>query len=219
MLQRNSDYNRIKFTEPEKVTKEPVEKVAEETTKPIDSTVYRSDNNRGMESRGGRSILSAGQGSITDKGGPKKYEGSSTNNSIWDNNILQKLSESKDSGESIKETQAKIIDHRQSMREERMNNIVDSLQKTDTRKANSVSDVTSPEHAGSSYKAPKHNISIFDDVADFTRVPEKTAGEMASEESNKSKEKDESWKDIKKPESTRSMFDNLFDNITRNEKN
>jgi hypothetical protein len=206
MLQRNKDYNKIKFTEPEQVETETKKVAKEQPSLALDAETPRNNSNR--------TILSAGQGSITDFGGPKKYIGSQTKNSIWDSDVIEKLSKSDDSGEKIKSERMESVTRREDIQRDRLTSMVESLQNTDLRKANSVAGIS--EVAETTYKAPSRNISIFDS-GDFDRVPDKTAGEKAVEESRKVKDKDDSWKTIDKGSSTKSVFDTLFDKLAGQE--
>ncbi len=203
-LQRNQDSGKISFLNEITETKE--EKVAEQKeTKQELKTPQKSDNSSAIESKG-NPILSAGQGNISDFGGPSKYVKSETSNSIWDSNKLESLAKREDSGEKIKQENKQATLKRENIEKERMNEMVESLQNTDIRKADNVSSIGG--FKGSKYNMPQNNISIFDDE-EFERVPEKTNGEKLAEiERNK---KDDSWKDIRKPTTTKDFFNKMFD--------
>lgn len=217
MLQRHKDSNKIAFIE-NQINQEPiVEKKAEEikVEKEIESDVSRSDNSRGLNSRSGeKSILSAGGSSIKDTGGPRKYVGSETQNSIWGSSVVEKLIATADGGERIKQEKKDLANLRENFQRERLDSMVESLNNTDTRKASSVSSIG--ELSGGSFRTPSNSMSIFDST-DFQRVPEKTDGEKMVESARTEKAKDESWKTINKTQSPKSVFDKLFENIEKNE--
>jgi len=72
------------------------------------------------------------------------------------------------------------------------------------------------ENEGSfKFLSGKNNMSIFDND-DFERIPDKTSGEMITEESQKRKEqKDESWKVSTKALSSKDITSKLFDKLTK----
>lgn len=150
----------------------------------------KTNNNDLINSTRGSGILSAGVGTVSDMGGPNKYQGSQTNNSIWDSNILDELVDVKGNDEKIKEEKQAVEKLRKGMRKEALDQLAKSISETDTRKDATV--VKSSEYNGSSYQTPKTNMSIFD--ADFSNLPEETEGEKISKRANAPKEKDESWK-------------------------
>lgn len=209
MLQRHKDSNKIAFIE-NQLNQEPViEKKAEpKKVEKKESDVARADNSRGMNRGGERSILSAGGSSIKDTGGPKKYVGSETQNSIWGSSVVENLIATADGGERIKQEKKDLANIRENFQRERLDSMVDSLNSTDTRKASSVSSIG--EFAGGTFKSPSNSMSIFDS-ADFERVPEKTNGEKMAESARTAKAKDESWKTINKTQSPKSVFDKLFE--------
>ena len=176
------------------------------------------DNNESVASRFSKSILSAGQGNITNIGGPKKQLGSETNNSIWDSGILERLAETPGNKEKTAEDKEEIETLRNSMKSGRIDEMVESLKETDQRKDATVTGMSEyHDRDARSYQLPSRNISIFDtkEEMDFRRVPEKTAGEQSVEEAAIPKEKDESWKDIKGAPRLKNTLDTLFDNLTK----
>ena len=207
VLQRNQDAGKISFLNKNEEAKE--EKPAEQKEAQQElKTPQRSDNSSAIESKG-NPILSAGQGTISDFGGPSKYMRSETSNSIWDSGKLEGLAKKQDSGERIKKENKQSSLKREDIRKERRDEMVESLQNTDMRKTNNVSSIGG--FKGSKYNLPQNNMSIFDDKA-FERVPEKTSGEKLAEiERNK---KDDSWKDIKKPTTTKDFFNKMFDEVS-----
>jgi hypothetical protein len=72
------------------------------------------------------------------------------------------------------------------------------------------------EYSGGTYKSSKSNISIFDNEA-FGRLSEKSEGEKLSDEINKPKQKDESWKNNFGTKKTSNLINSLFDNPSSKE--
>jgi len=203
-LQKNEDSGKINFLN--KIIEIKEEKIAEQKVNKQElKTPQKSDNSSAIESKGSP-ILSAGQGTISNIGGSSKYVKSETSNSIWDSNKLESLAKKEDSGERIKKENKQATLKRENIEKERLDEMVDSLQETDMRRANNVSGIGG--FKGSKFNMPENNISIFDDK-EFERVPEKTNGEKLAEiERNK---KDDSWKDIRKPTTTKDFFNKMFD--------
>ena len=179
----------------------------------VDLTPMKADNNRWQESRVSGSILSAGMG---DKEvANRNYLGSQSNNSIFDDSILDKMAEKKGGDEIIAESKEAVQKARNSWNEERRDEMVDALQKTDQRKSSSILDVNASE--GQSYKTPTGNLSIFDnftDGKDFNQVPDQTHGEKAAQESRQKRAKDDSWKQQKGSSRPNNSLDNFFDKLT-----
>ena len=103
---------------------------------------------------------------------------------------------------------------RNSIKEERLNDLVDGIRSADTRKGNVVSSMqdSNGSDAGSNYISPSQGISMFDDGKDFERIPEKTEGEKISEAKKEVKE-DNSWRETKGTFSTSKLLDNMLDNL------
>jgi hypothetical protein len=208
-LQRHNKSGLISFID-KVIESKAAEASAEATNAEPLKPAQKADNSSAIDNRAG-SILSAGKGSVTDFGGPSKYIGSQTSNSIWDSGVIESLAGEQDNGEKIKEENLQLKSNRNAIKEERLDNMAQSLQETDMRKADSVA--SSGEFSGSKYSMPQNNISIFDSE-EFERVPEKTAGEQLEKEVVK----DDTWKDIKPATKTSDQFNKMFDNMTDNEK-
>ena len=209
-LQRHNKSGLISFID-KVIESKAAEASAEATNAEPLKPAQKADNSSAIDNRAG-SILSAGRGSVSDFGGPKKHIGSQTSNSICDSKIVESLAAKQDNGEKIKEENLQLKSNRNAIKEERLDNMAQALQDTDMRKADSVA--SSGEFSGSKYSMPQNNISIFDS-AEFERIPEKTAGEQLGK---KEVVKDESWKDIRKATTTNDKFNKMFDDITNNEK-
>jgi hypothetical protein len=209
-LQRHKQSGLISFLD-KTIEAKAAEAAATESNEAPLKPAQKADNSSAIDNRAG-SILSAGRGSVSDFGGPKKHIGSQTSNSIWDSKIVESLAAKQDNGEKIKEENLQLKSNRNAIKEERLDNMAQALQDTDMRKADSVA--SSGEFSGSKYSMPQNNISIFDS-AEFERIPEKTAGEQLGK---KEVVKDESWKDIRKATTTNDKFNKMFDDITNNEK-
>ena len=208
-LQRHNKSGLISFLD-KTIEAKAAEAAATESNEAPLKPAQKADNSSAIDNRAG-SILSAGKGSVTDFGGPSKYIGSQTSNSIWDSGVIESLAGEQDNGEKIKEENLQLKSNRNAIKEERLDNMAQSLQETDMRKADSVA--SSGEFSGSKYSMPQNNISIFDSE-EFERVPEKTAGEQLEKEVVK----DDTWKDIKPATKTSDQFNKMFDNMTDNEK-
>jgi len=225
MAQKNQDQHRIKFLEdailgkkietPE--IKKAEKKPNEEWKNPENQRPMRSDNSKTIDNRSSKSILSAGGGKITDFGGPKKQMGSQTANSIWDSGIIEKLAKTKGNKEKVQEEKFETEKYKNSMKANRLDDMVKSLQETDLRKDATIqSSGVSSKDPG--YKAPSRNISIFDTTNDFERVPEQTTGEKSAAESRKAKAKDDSWKKVSGSYKTEDAVNNLFNKLFETKK-
>jgi hypothetical protein len=160
--------------------------------------------------------LSAGGGSIKETGGPNKFIGSESHNSIWNTEKLAELKQSKDNKEKTTEEKQSITNVRASMRKERIDAMVEGIKSGEQRKDATVASIDSSD--GQSYHAPTRGISIFDS-AEFERVPEKTDGEKSADSARKPKEKDESWKELHRPMSSKDIVNNLFEKLTGEKSN
>ena len=214
MLQRMSDQHKIKFTE--KVAEEaPVEIRQEDWARSPDTMEDQKskklNNSEVIDSvRSANSVLSAGGGSIKDNGGPSKYIGSSTQNSIWDTDIVEKLSETKSNKEKTLEAKEHIQNVRKNVRKESLDNLTKALEHTDTRKSSDVQSLS--ELTPTQRKASPNNLSIFDTEV-FDNMPEKTAGEKIAEAARAEKDVDDSWRGTKGTLKSTDIVNNLFDKL------
>ena len=223
MIQRMSDQHRIKFTEDTLASEDnSVNKKAnaESEDQKIEKLIQEQkskkiDNSDVINTRGDKGILSAGRaasGGVTDIGGSTKYMGAETKNSIWDSEKIDKLIGSKDNGEKIREEREGLERVRNGLKQESLDNLAEALSETETRKDATVTSVG--EFSGSSFKAPKNNLSIFDTNV-FEDMPEKTEGEIVAENARKEKEKDDSWKDHRGTRKMSGLVDSLFENLNQ----
>jgi len=167
-----------------------------------------------MVSRGTK-VMSAAGGTVTDMGGPKKFVKSEISNSIFDSEVLDRLKEVKTSREETDEEKSNINRVRNSINDEVMDSLAESLRDTDQRKGSSVSQVG--EYSGSSYNKPKNGISIFDTEKDFSRVPEKTDGEKLAEKLEQERNATEdNWRYDSPTKSIKSLQDSFIDNVLKN---
>jgi len=170
----------------------------------------------------GSSIISANAGGITDMGGPQKQIKTPISNSIFDPDKNAKEAKKIDSKTATKIEKEKIATNRRISETERMDELVESLQNTDQRKASSVHRTGTGNIESTDFKASRNNMSIFDS-GDFSRVPEKTAGEKISEQvSEKKSQVDNSWrqngKSLKSSEVSNRFFDGLVEKLDSNER-
>jgi hypothetical protein len=221
MLQKNKNSSKIAFLEEasaEQIPQPQGKPEIRDAFKPSVAQKLDSFDNLSQSKNPEKSILSAGNGSITDTGGPKRFMGSESHNSIWDNDKLKDLKASEDNKEKTLKTTQRIKDIRNEMKQERMNELVEGLQSSDQRKASSVAKIESDDANDRNYKNPTRGISIFDS-AEFERVPEKTDGEKSAQNARAARTKDESWKTIKGTVSTKSIVDSLFSKLTGEDSN
>lgn len=179
---------------------------------PEDHKAQKMNNNSALESRGDK-FLAAGQGEISNQGGSGSYMGKQTNNSIWDNDVLTNLADKQSNHESTSEEKAAMEKTRNGFKQDRLDSMVESLQNSDMRKANTVGDLSSSDGSAgrtSDYRLPKNNISMFDN-GDFDRVPEKSVGDEIREAARKPKEKDNSWRELKPAQKLNDKISKLFD--------
>jgi hypothetical protein len=155
-----------------------------------------------------KSIMSSKAGNITEIGGPSKFIGSESGNSIFNSAKIEIAAKEK---ENEKQTLNDPKLARQQAEKERLDKLVAALKEIDQRKSSTVS--TSGTYQGDNYKTTHNNMSIFD-TNDFERLPEKTAGETTSEETQKRRsQKDESWKHNGKTTSSSDVINRMFDNL------
>jgi len=229
MAQKNHDMSTIKFLEEalfgkkEEKTYEPEMKNSERAEKnshPKEwekiTPAQKLNNSQAMDSRFTKSVLSAGgagQGGISDMGGPQKQLGAQSNNSIWDSGILERLSQTKCNKEKTTEEKQENLNHKNSMKQGRIDEMVSSLNETDNRKSANISQIGGYVERDGAYKPPTRNLSIFDTDLNFDRVPETTEGEKAT--AKVVKQKDDSWKTISKSKKISNVLDGFFDNLTK----
>ena len=212
MINKNKDAHRIKFLEDAIVG----DKKQAEEQKPLQSSEPIKKEKQ-PDIKNDRSILSAGVGEITDTGGPRRQLGTQTNNSIWDSSVLDKLANTPSNKEKTLDKKENIDRLRNSLKQGRIDEMVQSLQDTDTRKDAGVRNIGEYTERGAKYQMPTRHMSIFDSDTDFGRVPNKTAGEAVTEEIIKPKEKDDSWKETKGTKKVNNVLDNFFDSIIKND--
>lgn len=214
-----SDQGRIKFAEDNII--EDKKKVAQVSSKSENDILEEKlnsqkskkiDNSKVIESvRSAKSILSAGGGSIKDDGGPRKYIGSETQNSIWDTGVVEKLCSIKTNKEKTIEEKEHIQRVRNSIKQEELDNMVDALQETDTRKESSVKELNGS--FSNNYNVPKNSLSIFNSKI-FDEMPEKTDGEKMVEKNKIPKEKD--WENKIGTTKPNDYVNKLFEALTKN---
>ena len=156
-----------------------------------------------------KSIFSTRGGVVTDIGGPSRQIKTDISNSIWDPNKLQSMI-NKEAEKPINERES-LEKQRKDREAQRMDELVENLKTTDTRKASGVTPLSS--YIGSNYKTPINAMSIFD-TEEFSRLAEKTEGEKLSDNLKAEKETDESWRSGKQIRSTRDVVNDLFDKLS-----
>ena len=219
MIQKMSDEHKINFLEKKENIDIP-EKNQVESEKTLaqlaEEQKAKKMNNKDNGLMTSKNIRSAVSGVIREEGGPSKFIKSETSNTIWENNKSERISKEIDSKTRVKEEKEQIASNKRIAEEKRMNELVNSLKETEQRKSATIS--PSGNFSGSTYNAPKNNMSIFDNK-EFERVEEKTAGEKVTEENKKKlNQKDESYKNSGKQVSSKDFVNRFFDNLLNNEK-
>jgi hypothetical protein len=158
---------------------------------------------------------------VTDMGGPSKYIKSESSPSIWDNDKLTRLFDTQDSRDKVEEEKQDTKSSRQSMKDERLNLLVDGLSGTDQRKTATVLPAgdQSVSDDQSRFGKPTKNLSIFDfmgneQLAEFSNLPKSTGGERVSQyKSEQNSQHDESWREAKTPVTSNGIVNSLFDSL------
>jgi len=220
MIQRMSDQHKIEFTD---ALKPIVESHVKETENAIVDNCVESQKSKKLNNsevinsvRSANSVLNAGGGSIRDEGGPRKYIGSETQNSIWDTDVVEKLSgtlSNKEKTDAEKENRQAM---RKSVRQESLDNMTEALSQTDTRKASDVSSLSERESVNYR-KSSSNNLSIFDSNV-FDDMPEKTAGEIMAENARVEKEADTSWRNNRATFKSKDVVNRLFNDLMKDSK-
>ena len=220
MIQRMSDQHKIEFTD---ALKPIVESHVKETENAIVDNCVESQKSKKLNNsevinsvRSANSVLNAGGGSIRDEGGPRKYIGSETQNSIWDTDVVEKLSgtlSNKEKTDAEKENRQAM---RKSVRQESLDNMTEALSQTDTRKASDVSSLSERESVNYR-KSSSNNLSIFDSNV-FDDMPEKTAGEIMAENARVEKEADTSWRNNRGTFKSKDVVNRLFNDLMKDSK-
>jgi len=218
MLQRMSDQHKIKFAEKTE-TKVPVEITKQDWPKGDnkileDQKAKKLNNSEVINStRSANSVLNAGGGSIRDEGGPSKYIGAETQNSIWDTNVVEKLAGTQSNKEKTDAEKENRQAQRKSIRQESLDNMTEALSQTDTRKASDISSLSERESVN--YRKPvSNNLSIFDSEV-FDNMPEKTAGEIMADNARIEKEADTSWRDNRGTFKSKDVVNRLFNGLMK----
>lgn len=176
------------------------------------------DNNQAVQSRFADAILSAGgsgKGGISNLGGSSRQYGSRTQNSIFDSEVLDRLAKEPDNREKTKEEKLSRDQYRNTLRQETLDSMVEGLKNVETRKDSTVTNLGEFVARSSNYTPPRNNISMFDDDKNFSRVPDKTEGEIDKDLSRQPREKDTSWREVKGSSRINNVLDNLFNQLTK----
>ncbi len=222
MIQRASDYNKINFLDNGKdysdqvyAGKDKEKKKAEES---IESNKAKKLGNT-TDSMHSSTILSAGRGIADNSKLPTRRDKNSYQSSIFNPDKISEMATKASNDEKTKLEKENVSNKRKSLKSSILEEMEKNLKDVDTRKAASI--LSSGTYSGSNHKnkTPIAGNSIFDDSKEFTRIPEKTAGEKISEEAKKRREvKDDSWKKISKNTTTKTIMDNFFDSLNKKAK-
>jgi hypothetical protein len=175
----------------------------------------RMSNSSAIDSRGSK-FLNSGKGDVSDDRGPKKQLGVHNQNSMWDSGVIDRLAQTKRSDENMSEEKSSREKVKNGFREDRMNELAEGIRNVDTRKAETIENMSAQDGSADrkAYQRPSNHISIFDDSADFSRLPTKTRGEKVAETARKPREKDLSWREVKGTSKNSGAIDSLFQKLT-----
>ena len=217
-LQRTSKQNDINFLnifekEP-KIKKEIIENENDKIKRIAEEQKSKKLNYHDTGFKNDKSIMSLSHSAIPETETNSKYIKCETSNSIFDSIIGEK--EGKEDIFTKNEKQQKeAIDYALKIEQQK---IAEKRKKDEERMADNPSTskkvVFAKENKKSySFNQPTNNISIFDDK-EFTRLPEKSAGENITEINQKKKnKKDVSWKNSGKNLTSKDFISNLVDNL------
>ena len=165
---------------------------------------------------GSRSQVIPTRGGLDNDGAaPAKQIQSETSNNIWQNKLTDIVEAAeKTSREIVAEQKEATQAHRQTMRQDATDKLVEQIQSVDQRKASNISPIheATEQDLSSIFNKPLNNMSIFDD-GDFERIAEKTAGEKISE-ARQASEKDDSWKLNARQHTSKDVMNRLFDALS-----
>lgn len=213
MLQRMKDQGKISFLEKSSENQVKTDKdVAPDFVLNIaEEQKSKKLNNKDNGRMSSKNISSAATGIIRDESGPSKQIKMETSNTIFNPDKSVLLSNNVSSKEKTKELKENIDTNKRVAEKNRINDMVEKIQQTIQGKTSEVS--STGVFSGSNYVSPKNSFSIFD-TQDFQRLPEKTAGEIVSEESkNRFSKKDESWREGGKSKTTKESVSNFFNDL------
>lgn len=164
-----------------------------------------------------KTVLKSRKGDIVEAGGPKKYMGSETSNSIWDPEVVERASKTKDNGERIREEKAAIAKQQAERKQAEMQINTDALKDLmNDVKAKRAASGSEQQVPGSwSKRIPQSGMSIFDN-GDFSKIPEKTTGEKLAEQKAAeaaSRDQDRSWADNRKALKSSDILNRMIDSM------
>jgi hypothetical protein len=143
------------------------------------------DNSKAIENGRKAGILSAGQGDVSDIGGPSKHAGSMTNNTIWDSDALSNFA-GVSGEEEIKKSKQEQAKRKEAIKEkQRQENYADS--DVDLRKQSTINSLSGTDSDELKNTQPRRNLSIFDTNRDFEQIPELSPGEKSVREKKQEK--------------------------------
>jgi len=214
-VHKASDYDKIGFLGDQEQQKKEQKKAGKqrrgfETTQP-----KKFDEIGTTGSMHRSSVMSAGRSAIADNSATPVHRSNQTQNSILNPNRLEELSQQPRSDEQSKAIKAeqKAMHNRQGS--QLVDEMIKSLKGVDTRKASSVSALSSSVEPDRR-KSPTRAVSMFGDNKDFETVPDKTAGEKIVD-SNKQRrgQKDDSWKKLSRPVTANSLTERFLEQLVK----
>ena len=171
----------------------------------------------------GCSVASAQAGGLSDIGGTVRQMKSATSNSIWDNDVIERIKKGEGEvtkGEQIKADNQKLAEERQALRKQNfnidLNDLKAALGRGDLQSGHRISTAHTPvesENSNYSKKIGGNQQSLFGN-RDYEAIPEKTVGETIKESAKARREKkDRSWEKHSKAASTRQKLSSFFSNL------
>jgi len=199
MLFRYKDQNKINFLEKKAdVKSEDIQKtdVSEKDADCIQSQRAKKlsfEINPEDFSQSSKSVTAYRSGVVKDFGGPVKQVGVEGQFRIFSQAESDEKNSLQEEHEACVKERLELNEFRKSERATRMQNLADAIKSAETLDKSSVGRIG--EYSGSSYRVPTGSFSIFDKEFDLNKkIPEKTAGEKASEDKLAEMNKVDDWR-------------------------
>jgi len=213
-LQRMSKQNQINFLNiPEEIQKKQENKIESENDKIkriAEEQKSKKINYHDTGFKNDRSVVSLSQSAIPETKTNSKYIKCETSDSIFG-----KKEEKEDIFAKNEKQQKEALAYALEIEQQKL---AKKRKKDEERMADNPSTskkivFSKKDKKSYSFNDPTNNISIFDNE-EFSRLPEKSGGEMIAEANNKKKnEKDVSWKNSGKNLTSKDFINNIIDNL------
>lgn len=172
--------------------------------------------------RSAHSIQSARAGNLSDIGGPVRQMKSATANSIWDNNVLDRIKSGEvklDQGERIAADNKARAEQREESRRAQFT-IDKEAVKAAMKGSNTVTNTSAHASDNSNYstKVSKNQFSIFDKADKFENMSDPTSGEAIKQAAKQRREKsDRSWETQKPNMTAKEKLSSFFDSLRKSQ--